>query len=302
MKTAFFPALWGVCCGTRIFPALCKNSVARVVWHLFLMSFFCGTLIALGGAGRTAREWDAFMKRFDSAFGSVVDFSSAGILPAKSPEEPRFIKFPEKGGLLYTAGAKTANFPVGFISGASHFTVWSRFCIIIGVRTGNEWQLRVVSPDLNFSKHKAAPDGLSAFLNSTLARAGAAGGVWNLASRKLETGEIFRFFKHGVIFYLFVAEVLGVFLLGVLCTAFFAGISRLTGAATLRGLDGWEYWKVGVYAGFPGMLVGAVAAALELPYLSYGAVYSLVLVVYWLPASLACAEAADSDGDRTPRT
>ena len=66
--------------------------------------------------------------------------------------------------------------------------------------------------------------------------------------------------------------------------------ARLSGAATARGLTGWQYWQIGVYAGFPGMLIGSVVAALELPVLTYGRTYALALVIYWLPAALACSK------------
>lgn len=299
MRTTFFPALWGVCCGTRIFPALCKNSGARAVWHLFVMSILCAVLITVGGAGRATKEWRECVKRFDTAFGSLISLSAQGIRPEKTPAEPRFISLPGDGGLLYTAGETEAKFPAGFTSEAVYFTVWSDFCIAVGVRIAEaDWQIRVVNPDQSFTVHKVGRDGLSAFLGTELVRLRAAGGAWKLPQFKIGTGELFRLFKHLITAVVFISELLGIFVLGVFCTVFFAVISRLTGAAALRGLDGWEYWKVGVYAGFPGMLVGGVAEALDLPYLAYGVVYSLALVIYWLPASLACAESADgTDGD-----
>ena len=95
----------------------------------------------------------------------------------------------------------------------------------------------------------------------------------------------------------FVSDWLVSFVLGLLCTGLFALLARVTGAATARGLAGWQYWQVGVYAGFPGMLIGTAAAALELPVLSYGTAYVLALVIYWLPAAAACST---DDGVRRP--
>ena len=86
----------------------------------------------------------------------------------------------------------------------------------------------------------------------------------------------------------------------MLLTGLFAGLARLTGAATARGLTGWQYWLIGVYAGFPGMLIGSVVEALELPLLSYNLAYSLALVIYWLPAALACSRDRLDDGGRPP--
>ena len=40
----------------------------------------------------------------------------------------------------------------------------------------------------------------------------------------------------------------------------------------------------------------AVAAALELPILTYGIAYALALVIYWLPAALACSRESEDGG------
>ena len=87
------------------------------------------------------------------------------------------------------------------------------------------------------------------------------------------------------------------FALGLICTGFFAGLARLTGAATARGLTGWKYWQIGVYAGFPGMLIASVIAAFDL-FPGYNVAYMLALVIYWLPAAVACSR--DRENDRTP--
>lgn len=305
--TAFFPSLWGVCCGTRIFRALRGNSIPRTVWHLVLMSLFCAGLITLGGVRRATSEWEVGLRRFEAEFGNRIVFSPQGMRPALSPEKPRFIALPGDGGLFYAAGEDTVRFPAGFISGAVYFTVWSDCCVAVGVRTAppggdDDWLVRVIRPDQSFSVHRVGDDGLSALLSANIARLRARGGSWKLPRFEVGTDELFRFFKKLTAAAVFVSEFFGILMLGVSCTALFALISRFTGAAALRGLNGWEYWKIGVYAGFPGMLVGSIAEALELPYLAYGVVYSLALVVYWLPASLACAEVAADEEDGSPRT
>lgn len=307
MRLSFFASLWGVCCGTRAFPVLKGHSVSRTVAHLALMSFLCAALVSWGSFGRAIREYEKFLERYDAAFGSRIRFSPAGIRPQKAPGMPRFVAMPAEGGLIYTAASATAEPPPGFLAGAAYFVMWSDFGLAFGVRSAalgddGEWQVQVVEPDQNFTVRKVSCDGLAAFLNTELERLRKPGVRWKLPKAEVGTGELFRFFRRLAAAALFVSEFLGIFVLGLLCTLLFSLVSRLTGAAALRGLGGAEYWKIGVYAGFPGMLVGAVAEALDLPYLSYGIVYSLALVVYWLPASLACTEERSGDGDAPPRT
>lgn len=304
--TAFFTALWGVCRGTWIFPELRRNSGLRTIWHLLLMSFLCALMIAAGDSGRTSRELAVSREHFRAVFGEAILFSPEGIRPERDPAKPRFVALPAGGGLIYTGESEKVTFPAGFCSGSTYFALWSDYFLAIGVRVSadegdGEWQIRVVDPERKLSVHEVGGAGLSAFLESLIAKGRAAGGSWALPQVRIGTDEIFRIFRDVSLVSMFISEWFYIFVLALLCTACFAGISRFTGAAALRGIGGWEYWKIGVYAGFPGMLIGAAAEALELPYIAYGVVYSLALVIYWLPASIACVGATEDEDDRTPR-
>lgn len=306
MKKSFISALWGVCCGTRVFPVLKGHGAFRTVWHLALMSLVCAALITWGGVGRAKSEYRKFVERYGELFGERLIFSRSGMRPEKDPDKPRYLALPGQGGLFYTAGMEKVEMPPQIASGSAYFVVWSDYCFIFGARNladGDNamWQIQVADPDRSIVVRKVSADKLDAFLDALLAeRRG--GGRWKFPVAKIGTERLFRVARRIVAVAVFFAEFVGIFLLALVCTALFAFVSRLTGAAALRGLGGMEYWKIGVYAGFPGMLIGAVAEALDLPFLVYGMVYAFALVIYWPPASLACAAGRRGDGDDAPRT
>jgi hypothetical protein len=81
---------------------------------------------------------------------------------------------------------------------------------------------------------------------------------------------------------LFVVNWLTVFLQPLLYTAIFVLVFRLTGGRQLRILSLSEFWRVGIYAGFPVMLFASCFPAFDLPFLRYDTVYMIGLVGYWL--------------------
>lgn len=302
MKTGFFTALRGVCCGTAVFPLLKRNSGARAVWHLALMALLCTLLVSLRMIGEIRREWTDCAGRFDAVFGSRIAFSAAsGIVPIREPERPRRMAIPRSGLLIYTANSPKLELPAEALSASDYLIVWGARCFGVAMRLDERrWDVQILRPDRKIVREQLEDAGVAGFFDRELARSAAPGRKRKFAD-EVDVGVLFKMLSLASQVVWFLSEWLGIFLLGIVCTGFFAAISRLTGAARIRGLSGWEYWRIGVYAGFPGMLIGAAAEALELPFLHYGLVYSLALVVYWLPAALACTETPEAPHDAPPR-
>ena len=288
MKVSFLRSLWCVCCGTGIFPVLRGHSTLRTLWHLLLMSLVVGTIIEFGIRSRLGAGLAGCRRDFTAAFGNSIRLSERGIAPEKRPQTPFFMALPAGGGLFYTAEGRGIEFPKGFFECHNYFLVWSDVLLAAASRSGDgEWQIQLVDPTQNMRIVRSDGNGIPALFASRLRRGAA---KWDLPEARIGTADMFKFIRRSVVVMTFFTEVLGCFLLALVCTGCFALLSRLTGAAALRGLTGWAYWRVGVYAGFPGMLIGGVCEALELPYVSYGIIYATALVLYWLPASLACVD------------
>ena len=290
MKISFFKSLWSVCCGTAVFRVLRDHSAGRTLWHLTLMSFLTALIIAFGVYGERDRKIAGVRRGFTDAFGSTLHFSEHGIIPEKRPQTPYFMPMPDDGGLLYIADGRNAEFPEGFLKKGKYFVLWSDRLLAIGTRSDTDnWQIQLVDPDLRTRIVGIAGDKAPAAIADELRR-GSDKAVWNFPEAIFETDDLFRIAGRALTLFNFFFDFSGCLLLALLCTAGFTLLSRLTGAAAQRGLTAGAYWRVGVYAGFPGMLIGGLCVALQLPYVGshYGIIYAVALVIYWLPASLAC--------------
>ena len=300
MKTGFFSALWGVCNRTSIFPQLLGNSRTRAVWHLFLMSLLCTVLVSLRMFPLLRGEWNGVAKRYVEVFGKQLEFSAAGIRPEEKPDESRSMELPMSGTLVYTARESDVVIPAGELSTANYLVLWSSRFIAIAVRIdAKHWDVQLMRPRQPIDRRRMDRDSLAGYFAAELKRPPNSGEKWSLYEFQLEAEEVFRLFSTITAAGWFIYDWLSNFLLGLVCTGFFALLARLTGAATARGLTGWQYWQVGIYAGFPGMLIGGIIAILDL-FPGYNIAYSLALIIYWLPAALACSKEHRDGGDGAP--
>ena len=300
LKTGFFTSLWGVCRGTAIFPQLLGNSRSRAVWHLFLMSLLCTVLLSLRVFPWLRDEWDDVTDRYTEAFGGQLEFSAAGIRPEQDPDKPRSMVLPMAGNLIYTAREKSIDIPPGVLDASKYIIVWSNHFIAIVFRVDAEnstWDVQLMRPQRPIERRRVERDNLAGYFDDELKRPPTADEKWSVEDLQVKAKEVFDLccVLNGTIW--FIWSWLRNFLLGLICTGFFALLARLTGVSTARGLTGWKYWQIGVYAGFPGMLIATVIAAFDL-FPGYGIAYMLALAIYWLPAAVACER--DRDADRTP--
>ena len=299
VKGGFFSALWGVCCGTSVFPQLLRNSRARAIWHLFLMSLVCTVLLSLRVFPQLRSEWRNFSKRYTEVFGRQVEFSEAGIRPEEE-HRPRNMPLPYSGYLIYTARAKNITLPAESLSTARYLVVWNSNFIAFAVTADQKnWDVLLGRPHRNNERRQIERDNLASYFDEELTRPNSSES-WPLPESHENAEDLFSLACAMTATVWFVWNLFATFAAGLILTGVFAGLARLTGAATARGLTGWQYWQVGVYAGFPGMLIGSVVEALELPLLSYSLAYSLALVIYWLPAALACSRDRREDDGRPP--
>ena len=294
-KPGFFAALWGVCCGTSVFPQLVNNTRSRTLWHLFLMSLLCAVLLSLRMFPLLRSEWKNVAKRYVEVFGTQIEFSDAGIIP-EGENRSRNMPLPNSGCLVYTAAREKEITLPEDLSSANYLVVWNgNFIAFAFTGDRKHWEILLSRPHRSNERRRVDRENLAKYFNDELTRPNSREN-WPLPGWTMRAEDVFSLASVFTSAWWFVLVWCRNFILGVVCTALFSGVARLSGAATARGLTGWQYWKIGVYAGFPGMLIGSVVEALELPVLSYLVTYALTLVIYWLPAALACSKDRDGGG------
>ena len=298
-QVVFFDALLGTCRGTEIFPRLCRNSWGRTVLHLFLLSVFCAFAVTLVQAVRTGPEINRFATGFFDAFGNLK-FNAYGLKPEIQPDKARTyaisggrwvsyfpstpdgVVIPEKELLLTTVGV-----------------VWTPKQLIVLTPLGEDsWQCSVFPIGSLFPSGRNCS---TAELKSFLA------GLRDVPDKipfMPETTAVWT--KHYVMtnicavmaVMLLLFHFLTAFILPFFYTGMFALVFRFTGGRQLRSMTLGTFWKIGIYAGFPVMLFASCFPAFDLPFLRYGTVYMIGLVIYWLVAAGRIERAGMESGGR----
>lgn len=285
-QVGFFKALSGACCGTGIFFSLRGNSWGRTFFHLFLLSVLCAGGITAGQGTRMAREVRHYADVFFGSFGGVR-IGANGFRPERRPEMARsrplapavrvfyFPAVPETGIVIPEQDLLLTDY--GF--------VWTPKLLVTLTRipADNRWQCSAIP--LGWFSPAAAhlltdaelPGYLAALREPSRQIAGFPDGTTMLTGR-----ETVAFAVVGLCIGLFLVNFAIVFLLPLLYTAIFVLVFRLTGGRQLRTLSLGEFWRVGIYSGFPVMLFAGCFPAFDLPLLRYDTVFMIGLVGYWL--------------------
>lgn len=298
----FWRALRGVCTGTEIFYQLRRNSRLRTLWHLFLMALLCSIGILLGQWSRILPEIRHFEQFVTAEFGSNLHFSSAGIVPEKAPDTPREFALPLEGKFLYLPGGNLNNkLCLEQIELLNYLVLWSPGFFITAQHYENDsWLVSLLAP---------SQDGgtLSMFVPSH----------YNLTNAKFKelllaqiannfewpierTGTqsftvLFDSVKTGMVIVLLVMQLIGILAFALFYTVLFAVMYQVFNFRNQRELTFGEFWKFGVYAGFPVMLVASCFPAFDLPYFKYSTIYMIGLAVYWMIAAARVEQSNVSD-------
>ncbi len=293
LKIGFFRAWFGVCRGTEIFNQLRKNSGWRVCFHLVFLSILCALGINLGILHQINPIWQEMEQGFFDKFGKTVYYTSDGIRPEKEPDKAKTLSLPLEGKLYYAPnGLKELNLGQD-LELQNYFFIWSPGYEVLCRRfTKNTWLVTLVNSGDIINRFEVLPTSVQ---KHRLDQAGMIRFIENIKDSELplqtEDSSIFNveeFFqeaywalKYSIFMFMFIVLILVALFFTILFTIMF-WITSLRRLRVLRSVR--EFWKVGVYAGFPAMMVASCFPGLDLPYLSYGTVYMIGLIIYWMIA------------------
>lgn len=298
----FWGALRGTCCGTDIFFRLRYNSVWRTLWHLVLLSILVTAAIVWGEGSRMGKVIDETERLVTAEFGSEIRMTPEALTPALRPETARSIDLPWNGRLSYAPDFKTGmRVEPDSIALLDYLVIWTpRFLGCAWQIEPGNWQFGQEMPAEE--RPGVTPSGGTApffrgiglsfrnFTTKELCDFLAAGQEVTAPWPQQEPPEIpisslFDAIAGSVAFLLSVGRFAGLLLLSLLYTLIFAGVSRLSLGGRKPVLNFAQFWKVGVYAGFPVMLVAGCFPAFDLPLFSYSTVFMIGLVIYWMIAA-----------------
>ena len=295
----FWSALGGVCRGTALFPELVKNSWPRVIWHLLVMTLLCSAGITWGEYRRISPAICAGELVFTDTFGPLLNNSASGFRPELDPDRARSIALPQNGRLCYTGNGINWSAPAGDeLETLDYFIIWAPGGMRMFFKLEDGSWLATI---WNNSAYKMVFSDFSQTLDDDSVAAAAAGlpapCVWRGVAAQETVARIFDSTRLAMIFCLMIGNVFLLFGLSALISALFALMYRLFGVRKMRFLGVSSYWKTGIYAGFPVMMIAGCFPALALPFFSYGTVYVFGLAVYWMIAANAQEAAAERGGN-----
>lgn len=298
----FWSALRGTCCGTDIFFRVRYNSAWRTLWHLVLMTILVTAGIVWGEGRRLGKVVDETERLVVAEFGSEIRMTPEALVPLLRPEEARSIDLPGNGRLCYVPELeKGMRLEPDSIALLDFLVIWSpRFLGCAWQTEPGNWQFGQESPvpEEESAVPAAGTEPLFRRIGLTFRNFTTkelcdflAGGVTVSASwprqepPELPVSSLFDAVSVSVAFLLSLGRFAGVLLLALFYTLIFAGVSRLSLGNRKTVLNFAQFWKVGVYAGFPVMLVAGCFPALDLPFFSYSTVFMIGLVIYWMIAA-----------------
>lgn len=278
LRLGFVKSLWGVCGGTAVFDVLRTHGWFRIIWHLLLLSVLCTFGITVAANFKLSPDMERAAKSFDEQFGGVR-MTERGFFPVTEPEKGRTLNFSDRIRLIYQPDlAEGVKIAPESLEALESCVVWSpKYLCYIGREPEAGWRVVNQTQTLRFTRFK--DDGkLLEYLGNLRDP-----GTWVLpkGDQTMDSVSLFAAIKLVMLATFFVWSFLGVFLLPWIFTGIFVGVFRLTGRA-FRSMSWGEYWKVGIYAGFPAMLVASFCAAFEVPYLQYNTAYMVGLMIYWM--------------------
>ena len=279
MKTNFFRALYGACAGLSVFERLRSQSFARACWHLFLMSIISAIIIAVG-------FYPAMKRALHKSLATIVEncqgivCSNERIVPVLNPEQARSFVLNNSISITYVP-VKSAILPEDFQKecdfgliwqGEGKFLLWNasdngKYTVTpLGKPLGKIENITVLGRDNLIAELNKTPaikldfkDQQSETLTPEKLTA-----LTDLAVMLGVGGFLFRKTLLEVIIYI----------------GMFAVVTLLMNMGRPHRLPFKEMIVLAIYAGFPPMLIGSVAEALDLPYLSFNMIYVLGMTFY----------------------
>lgn len=278
MKTGFFQALLGCCSGTDIFDKLKDQTLLRSLLHLLLMAVISSVIMSLGIYPALRNSVMGSLNAIADNCGTLICTSNA-VLPEKEPEKMRNFLVAGPMSVVYLP-ENAASLPDGFKRDCHIGVIWSGGRIGFWIEEKSDvYNFMTLDESLSGVRSQSVngKNGLIAALKKSPAM------QFNIAEGKVErfTPENLRAFARAVL-----PLGVGVMLLRqtvlevMLYIGMFTLVSVLMNLGRPRRLKVREMIVLAIYAGFPAMLIGALAEALQLPVLSFNVVYVFGMSIY----------------------
>ena len=296
-KNGFLGTFIYVCSGTEIFPELIKYSLLRVLWHLLILTVICGFVNVTLRLYPFNKSYEECCANLSKRFGKI-EYTDKGIVPSIKPEDAR-------------SATSSNDFRVDYLTDISDLKsytrekklrygiVWTPESIFAWINLYEEENWMIFPLLLPTHNIKTAPELLQIYKDAT--KAGALESSFYIFSKmyrispdenKGKPAISFRDFKTNILFWipvsipslygliLFAYILLNCLLISPFYILLFTSFSYMFGRANMLEIKFFQLFIVGIYTGFPGLVIATLYNALALPGLDFQTVFLISYFVY----------------------
>ncbi len=279
-KISLWNAVKGSCAGTKIFKKLCRHTLLRTLWHLFLMSGICSLLIVTLGKKNIESEINPQMQILDE-FSGGFDNRKDGIYPKKNADKSFNFMLNDRIKVVYEPDFKEIDFRDIHPSGITW--LWLPKGVFNIIKFNNDSSGNVMffdfaalqkfkTPEIgNFKNNKE----LDSYMKKEYSQ------ITPCDFSQLpcpDSDDI----KTSYLFMQFLSMWVQYFWQLLITSLIFAIFYAITGVGKISNMNFKAFFSVSIYAGFPAMLVSVLFEAFKLPFIGYHTVFSFGWLIYLL--------------------
>lgn len=271
----FFRTFFAVCSGTAPFEFLSCHSLARVACHLIVLSLLLSLATGYFQLRSERPRIAAAEQLFEETFGNKLVFLNGSVIPEKSADAARTLILPGTGTLYYLPGNGT---PVPDRSGLNdlpYICVWTPGAVTLASVSGeNSWFVS-----------RWSAKGIANFGTSDLKD------VFKFFPRTetenangfaMSVREFFEVILNACFIRSLMIHFISCFLLPLIYSTMLLVVVKFSIGRITSEPEPLRWWKTGVYASFPGLLIGSCITAFRLPFVSFSTACMASTLVYGL--------------------
>ena len=297
-NNGFLNTFISICSGTEIFPELTKYSLVRMVWHLILISILGGCVNVAFRYYPFSASYEKYSEKLQRKFGDIK-FSEKGITPSINPD---------KGGTVRYDNIRTDYFPkrealksfkpddnnlFGIAWTPQSVVVWllydkkpSPFMPLLIPEVTDRTQMEKGMSFLYKQMQGTNKKNLSLYDISEIYQIHLTPSDYtqipfsefrtNIMGVPLKIPTIFMLF-------LFFEILVNCLMIAPVYILIFTLFSFFLGKSEMLSLKFKELLVIGIYTGFPGIVIATLYTALDLPYLDFQSIFLLSYLIYSFP-------------------
>ena len=296
MKIGFIQTFLGVCSGTEIFSDLKNTPFHRSIWHLFLLSIFCGLI-------NVAFQLHPFNKAFEELSASLarkfgkIKLSSNGLVPTKNINTPSSVVYEDfrVDYLLSSDDLKVYEPNSEYYKGI----VWTPDSLLYWFKYADSEEYSILPLLLPVNNLKTPAEMYALFKKVSKKDATQPFYIFSEMYTISDNDNIsptpFREFKVNVFMwiplsipilfsiYLFLSTFANIMALSFLYLLIFSIFSSIFGKSSMLNLSFAKTFMISIYVAFPGTIIATLYTALKLPYLSFQTIFLISYFIYSIP-------------------